>query len=82
MGINFDIVQSIATLSTSIDKYGERWHNELNIISWNGAKPVFDIREWNEDHSMMHYGVRLDADEMRNLVQGMNARLKEYEAAQ
>lgn len=82
MGINFDIIGNIATLSTSIDKNGDRWHNELNIISWNGAKPVFDIREWDDAHSRMRYGVKLDRDEMLNLSQGINSFLKEYEAAQ
>lgn len=82
MGINYNLVEHIATLSTSIDKNGDRWHNELNIISWNGAKPVFDIREWDTDHARMRYGVKLDRDEMLNLSQGINSFLKEIKAAQ
>lgn len=81
MGINFNLISTIATLSTSIDKNGDRWHNELNIISWNGGKPVFDIREWDEDHNRMRYGVKLNSDELVMLQQGIDAFLKEVEAA-
>lgn len=81
MGINFDLIRNITTLSTSIDNNGDRWHNEVNLISWNGGKPVFDIREWDEDHNRMRYGVKLDRDELVNLQQGISAFLKEIEAA-
>lgn len=71
MGINFKIVCHIATLSTYLDVDGIRWNTELNIISWNNKAPEYDIRTWNESHTSCHYGVKLSAEEIDNLVDGM-----------
>lgn len=81
MGINFNLVHHITTLSTSIDKNGKRWSNELNIVSWNGAKPCFDLREWDEGHNTMRIGLKLNVDELLNLQQGISDYIKEIEAA-
>lgn len=70
MGICYNIVKPIARLSTSIDKDGERWTNELNLMTWNNGKLVFDVREWDENHDRCRVGVKLDYDEMKNLVRG------------
>lgn len=70
MGINFDIKKHIATLSSTVDKDGYTRNTELNLISWNGHEPRFDIREWREDYGQCSYGVQLDPAEMENLVTG------------
>ena len=72
LGINFDIKKHIATLSSTIDKDGRIRNTELNLISWNGREPVFDIREWREDYGQCSYGVKLDPAEMENLIAGYN----------
>lgn len=72
MGINYDVVAHIATIGTYQDQNGERWNTEVNIISWNGHTPQFDLRTWDESHSKMHYGLKLSKEEMHNLVSGMN----------
>ena len=43
---SYEIVEHIAVLSTS--KTG--WTKELNLISWNGRTPKYDIREWSPEH--------------------------------
>lgn len=40
------------------------WRKELNLISWYGKGPVFDLREWNEDHSKMSKGITLSEEEL------------------
>ena len=40
---------------------------ELNQISWNDRKPVYDIRTWMEDHSQYGKGVALTARELEVL---------------
>lgn len=72
MGINYTIVHHIATLGTWLDQNGDRWSNELNVISWNGKEPQYDIRVWDENHERMEYGVKLGRDEIDRLVKGMN----------
>ena len=61
--IKFEITDHLATLSTS----PKGWTKELNLISWNGAAPKYDIRDWSPDHSKMGKGVTLSVEEMREL---------------
>ena len=61
--IKFEITDHLATLSTS----PKGWTKELNLISWNGAAPKYDIRDWSPDHSKMGKGVTLSVEEMKEL---------------
>jgi len=49
---------------------GKRGDNalELNLISWNGGEPKFDIREWSADHETISHGVTLTRDELNALA--------------
>ena len=59
----FEIKKEIGVLSTST----KGWKKELNLISWNGGAPKYDIREWSPDHEKMGKGVTLTADEIAEL---------------
>ena len=61
--IKFEIKETIGVLSTS----AKGWQKELNLISWNGAAPKYDIREWAPEHEKMGKGVTLSEDEMAKL---------------
>ncbi len=56
----FEIVKNIATLST--EKSG--WTKELNLVSYNGAEPKYDLRSWDPDHEKMGKGVTFTKEEM------------------
>ena len=43
------------------------WGTELNLISWNGASPKYDIRKWTDDHSRMGKGISLTKAELEQL---------------
>ena len=58
--ITHDIVQQIGILS--ISKSG--WSKELNLVSWNGAEPKYDIREWSPDHTKMGKGLTFNKEEI------------------
>lgn len=62
--ITYEIVEYIGVISS----WESGWNRELNLISWNGAKPKYDIREWDEKHDRMSKGITLHSWEMRNLV--------------
>ena len=47
---------------------GGEWTKELNIISWNGRLPKYDIRKWSPDHTKMSKGITLSQEEMRILA--------------
>ena len=58
----YDIVQEIGVLSEC-----SGWTKELNLISWNGREPKFDIRDWSPNRSKMGKGVTLTLDEVAAL---------------
>lgn len=56
----FEILEQIEVLSTN--KSG--WNRELNIVSWNGNKAKYDLRDWSPDHTKMSKGITLTAEEV------------------
>ena len=61
--IKFEIKENIGTLSES----AKRWTKELNLVSWNGAAPKYDLRDWAPEHEKMGKGITLSADEVQEL---------------
>lgn len=61
--IKYDIVDEIGVLSEN----SKGWRKELNKISWNGATPKYDIRDWSPDHEKMGKGVTLTEEEAAKL---------------
>ena len=43
------------------------WTRELNLISWNGKEPKYDIREWGPEHEKMGKGITLSAKDVKAL---------------
>ena len=59
----FDIVEHIGVLAEKT----KGWKREVNLISWGGAEPKIDIRDWSPDHSKMGKGISLSRDEIEKL---------------
>ena len=59
----YEIVESVAVLSEN----PKGWTKELNLISWNGKEPKYDIRDWGPDHEKMGKGVTLTAADAKAL---------------
>ena len=57
--ISFEIIETLGVLSTST----KGWTKELNLISWNGREPKYDIREWSSEQDNMSKGSTLIKDE-------------------
>lgn len=69
--INFELIKNIGTLSES----SKGWTKELNLISWNGREPKYDIRDWDPEHQKMGKGVTLTVEELgrlKELLDGMD----------
>ena len=64
MADNFVIEEEIAVLS---DVDGNGYQKELNLVSWRGRKPKYDIRGWKNNHTDMTKGITLSKDEMQRL---------------
>lgn len=63
MEISYEIVEYIGVLSTN----AKGWTKELNLVSWNGREPKYDIREWSPEHDKMGKGLTLSKDELEAL---------------
>ncbi|PAD21222.1 YdbC family protein [Terribacillus saccharophilus] len=66
--LSYEIVKELGVLSVS----PKGWQKELNLISWNGREPKYDIRDWAPEHEKMGKGVTLSAEEvsaLRSLLQ-------------
>jgi hypothetical protein len=63
--IQFDILKTYGIIS--IEKGG--WKKELNLVSWNGRAPKFDLRDWEPGHEKMGKGITLDREEAEKLAE-------------
>jgi hypothetical protein len=66
---SYEIKKEIAVLSES--KNG--WTKEINLISWNGREPKYDIRDWAPAHEKMGKGVTLQKEELFKLKEVLNS---------
>ena len=60
---NFEIIEEIGVLSEN----AKGWKKELNLISWNGGEPKYDIRDWDPNHEKMGKGITLTEEEAKQL---------------
>ena len=67
---SYEVTEKIAVLSES----SKGWTKELNLISWNGREPKYDIREWSPDGSKMGKGITLSDEEVEVLKKARNSR--------
>ena len=61
---SYEILEEVAVLSEN----ARGWRKELNLISWNGRPPKFDLREWAPDHEKMGKGITLTNEEFAELI--------------
>lgn len=66
--IKFEIKETIGTLSQS----PKGWSKELNLISWNGKEPKYDLRDWAPEHEKMGKGVTLTVEDLKALREILN----------
>jgi hypothetical protein len=66
--IRCEIVMQIGVLSQA----RSGWTKELNLVSWDGRPPKYDIRDWSPDHNQMGRGVTLSREELLALKDLLN----------
>ena len=69
--IQYEIIKEIAVLSTSESGYTK----EINLISWNGNEPKYDIRSFSPNHEKCGKGITLTADEAAALLKALQEEL-------
>lgn len=65
--VKYEVIQHLGKLTDEEGKYNK----ELNIISWNGNEPKFDLRPWKIDEETgerkMMKGITLTSEEIEAL---------------
>ncbi len=69
--IQYEIVKKIAILSTCDSGYTK----EINLISWNGKEPKYDIRSFSPNREKCGKGITLTADEAAALLEALQKEL-------
>lgn len=59
----YEIIENLGVISEGTNG----WKKEINLISWNGNEPKYDIRDWSEEHGKMTKGITLTLDEVKKL---------------
>ena len=63
---NFEIKEHIAVLSENPKSH---WTKEINLVSWYGREPKYDIRDWAPNREKYGKGVTLTATEWDAIVE-------------
>lgn len=69
--VKFEIKENIGILSES----PKGWRKEINLVSWNGRQPKFDIRDWSPDHEKMGKGITISNEELKKLNDILNEKI-------
>lgn len=69
--VKFEIKENIGILSES----PKGWKKEINLVSWNGRQPKFDIRDWSPDHEKMGKGITISNEELKKLKDILNEKI-------
>ena len=69
--IQYEIVKEIAVLSTGDSGYTK----EINLFSWNGKEPKYDIRSFSPNREKCGKGITLNADEAAALLKALQKEL-------
>lgn len=72
--ITYEIKKQLGVLSS---QSGKGWKKELNLISWNGFEPKYDIRDWDSTHIKMGKGVTLTENELKELYAVLKGMLED-----
>lgn len=65
---NYEVVKNIGVLKTT-----ENVTTEINLISFNGGEPKYDIRKWDKVNNKMYKGITLSKEEMKILKLLLNS---------
>ncbi len=63
--IQFELQEEIGVIKS----YPSGWNRELNLVSWNGARAKYDVRDWSPDHAHMSRGLTFHPWEIRRILE-------------
>lgn len=70
---SYEITKDLGVISDN----AKGWQTKLNMVSWNGKEPKYDIRSWSPDGERMGKGISLTEAEMLRLIELFDSRDEE-----
>jgi len=70
MEFEYEIKKKIATIS--VKGKNDDFAMELNVISFNGNRPKYDLRNWKRSENLMLKGITMTAEELQTLKDTLN----------
>ncbi len=70
MEFKYEIKKKIATIS--VKGKNDDFAMELNVISFNGNRPKYDLRNWKRSENLMLKGITMTAEELQTLKDTLN----------
>lgn len=61
--VSFNIEKEIGVLSEN----EKGWTKEINVVSWNGGEPRYDIRSWSPEREKAGKGISLTIEEVNKM---------------
>lgn len=55
------------------------WQLELNIVTWGGNEPKYDLRKWAPQHAAMSKGITMNESEIISLYHILQVEVKKLE---
>lgn len=74
---NNEIIFEIKERIGVVEEFPTGWRKELNLVSWNGNEPKYDLRDWDPEHERMSRGITLTESQMNKVVRLVSERNKE-----
>ena len=62
-----------------IDYHGTKENRYGDLVSWNGAAPKYDLRDWAPEYEKMGRGVTLAKEEAMTLKELLSKELQDVE---
>lgn len=72
---HYDVVQNFDTITTNEATNGTKYTKEVNLVSYNDANPVYDIRNWTHmanGDERMGKGITFSLEELKKLKDILN----------
>ncbi|MGL4876131.1 MAG: YdbC family protein [Clostridium sp.] len=67
--LKYEITEELGEISGST----KGWRKELNLVSWSGREPKYDLRDWAPEHEKMGKGITLSKEELQALKELLNS---------
>ena len=65
--MTMEVIKKLALISGSETGF----RKELNLVSWNGREPKYDLRSWSPEGKALR-GLTLTEDEAKELMKALN----------